>query len=63
LLEGKMAEAVTTDSLKMAVEITVAGMPMQSGSMVSAPDAVAKFIETVARKIDELRFGPGGPHR
>lgn len=52
-----MADSVSETSIKMAVEITIAGMPVQAGSMISHPDEVAKFIETVARKIDELRKG------
>ena len=45
------------DSIRMAVDITVAAVPIQPGTWITTPDTVAKFIETVARKIDELR-GP-----
>jgi hypothetical protein len=42
----------------MAVEITKAAVPMSSGSLISSPDAVAKFIEVVATKIHELKLNP-----
>jgi hypothetical protein len=47
---------LTDDSVKMAVEITKAAVPMSSGSFISTPDTVAKFIETVAKKIHELKM-------
>jgi len=52
---------VSLDSVKMAVEIARAGMgaPMASGTMFNSPDSVAKFIEVVSRKIEDLRYGPG----
>lgn len=48
--------AVNPESIKMAVEITVAAVPMQSSSLIGNPDAVAKFIEVVAKKIHELEY-------
>jgi hypothetical protein len=47
-------EKISPENLKMAVEITKAAVPMQSGSMISNPDQVAKFIEVVAKKLEAL---------
>ncbi len=49
---------LTDDSVKMAVEIAKAGMPMSTGSLLNSPDTVAKFIEIVAKKIHELKLSP-----
>jgi hypothetical protein len=47
------------DAVDQAVEIARAAGPMQSGSSyINTPDAVAKFIEVVAKKIHELRVDP-----
>jgi hypothetical protein len=42
-------------SVEQAVELAKAGMPTSVGaSALNFPDVVAKFIETVARKIEEI---------
>ena len=46
---------ITDDSIKLAVELAKAGMPLQVGSLLNSPDTVAKFIEVVATKIETLR--------
>jgi hypothetical protein len=46
---------VTGGAIKYAVDIAIAAAPMSSGSWISSPDVVAKLIEAVARKIDELQ--------
>lgn len=46
---------VHPDNLKLAVEVAKSGMSLQSGSMLNAPDVVAKFIETLAKKFEEIR--------
>jgi len=43
---------VTQHAVQQAVEITK--VAVQAGSWISSPDAVAKFIEVVAAKINEL---------
>jgi len=45
---------MTSYSVDKAVEITKAAIPMQAGTWISNPEAVAKFIEAVAAKIDQL---------
>ena len=51
-----MAQPYISDqSMKWAVEIAVAGMPMAASSLIYAPDKVADFIEIVAKKIEMLR--------
>jgi hypothetical protein len=45
------------DAVKDAVEIAKAAIPMQSGSWIPDPNSVATFIETVAKKIHDLRTG------
>jgi len=49
---------LTDDSVKLAVEIAKAGMPMSSGSLLTNPEVVAKFVEVVAKKIHELKMSP-----
>jgi len=50
---------MSPDSISKAIEITKAAIPIQAGSWIDKPDAVAKFIEIVAAKIDELSRGKG----
>jgi hypothetical protein len=45
---------MTLGSVHKAIEITVAAIPMQQGSWINNPKAVAEFIEVVATKIEEL---------
>lgn len=52
-----MPKGLTESSIKQAVEITVATIPSQTGNWIADPERVAKFVETVARKIEELRGG------
>ncbi len=49
---------LTDDAVKMAVEVAKAGMPLGSGTMLTDPDRIAKFIEIVATKIHELKLNP-----
>lgn len=49
---------LTNESVKDAVEIAKAGMPLNVGTMIINPEAVAKFIEVVATKLHELRMNP-----
>ena len=51
------------DAVDQAVEIAKAAVPMQAGSLISSPDAVAKFIEVVAKKISDLRMDPSAAQR
>ena len=46
------------DAVDQAVEIAKAGMAMQTGTWINNPDAVAKFIDVVAKKIHNLRVDP-----
>jgi hypothetical protein len=46
------------EAVDQAVEIAKAAVPMQAGSLISTPDAVAKFIEVVAKKINDLKMDP-----
>lgn len=46
---------ITDTSIKMAVEIVVAGMPLQTGTYLNNPEAIAKFLEVVATKLEKLR--------
>ncbi len=50
-----MANPMSNDTIGMAVEIAKAGMPIATGTMILNPDAVAKFIDVVAKKIHELK--------
>lgn len=43
------------DCLKMAVEVTKSAIQTGPG-WITKPDEVAKFIETVALKLTDLRF-------
>jgi hypothetical protein len=53
-----MPRLLEAKSLEMAVQIAVAAVPVGGGSYISEPEKVAEFLEVVARKLDELRFGP-----
>jgi predicted ATP-dependent protease len=50
--------ALTHDAVDQAVKITIAAIPLSSGTMLSSPKVVADFIEVVANKIEELKNGP-----
>ena len=54
---------INDGTIKYAVEITKAAItPMNPGTHhISNPEAVAKFIETIANKLEDLRIGPA-PH-
>jgi hypothetical protein len=45
---------ISTSAVHYAVELAKAGMPVSNGSMITSPDAVAKFIEIVATKIESI---------
>jgi hypothetical protein len=45
---------VRSSSVALAVEIVKAAIPSQGGTGMGYPDNVAKFIEIVAKKIDDL---------
>jgi hypothetical protein len=45
-------------SVKQAIELAKAGMPLSNGSMLNSPDTVAKFLEVVATKIEMLTNPP-----
>lgn len=46
----------SSDAIKYAVDLAKEGMTHPTGgSLVSAPDVVAQFIEVIAAKIDQLR--------
>lgn len=45
---------MTTWAIEKAVELAKAAMPMQTGTWMSTPDTVAKFVEVVSTKLDEL---------
>lgn len=52
-----MAQQASADSIRLAVELAKEGMTLgpSGATLVSHPEVVAKFIEVVAAKIDELR--------
>jgi hypothetical protein len=50
-------QAVSDTSLTRAVEITKAALSSEAGTWVNHADIVAKFIETVAVKLEQLREG------
>ena len=51
-----MAKSLDQESVKLAVQIAVAAAPLQAGSIIDAPESVAKFIEVVATKINDLVY-------
>jgi hypothetical protein len=48
------SNTMNSNSVHQAIEITKAAIPTENGTWVNNPDAVAKFIEVVANKIDDL---------
>jgi hypothetical protein len=52
-----MPRLLEAKSVEMAVQIAVAAVPVGGGSYISEPGKVAEFLEVVARKLDELRYG------
>ncbi|HET9994611.1 MAG TPA: hypothetical protein VFQ18_04340, partial [Candidatus Acidoferrum sp.] len=58
LLGGAMPaqQPISDISITRAVEITKAAIP--AGNWLNGGDTVAKFIETIANKLEELRNGP-----
>jgi len=55
-----MPRTINDTSIKYAVEITKAAIaPTGPGTHhMGNPEGVAKFIETVANKLEDLRIGP-----
>lgn len=49
---------ISEASMKLAVEIAKSGMAMNSGTLMTTPETVAKFLEVVSTKIETLRLGP-----
>jgi hypothetical protein len=45
---------MTDNSIHRAVEITKAAIPAENGIWLNHPDLVAKFVEVVANKLEEL---------
>lgn len=45
-------------SILQAVEIVKAAVPSQSGAQTSYPENIAKLLEVVANKLEDLRNGP-----
>lgn len=52
-----MAKTLDPESVKLAVQVAVAAAPLQTGTIINYPEDVAKFIEVVATKIQELVYG------
>jgi hypothetical protein len=50
--------AISDTSLTRAVEITKAAIVAQNGVWIAHGETVAKFIEAVARKLEDLRNEP-----
>ena len=46
---------ISDNSIHQAVEIAKVAVAAQNGNSIGHGDAVAEFIETVARKIEELK--------
>lgn len=49
------------ESVEMAVDLAKACLSNGGENLIAQPEAVAAFIETVATKIDTLKFGPNRP--
>jgi len=49
---------MTDSSVAQAVEVAKAAIGADNGVWIAHGDTVAKFIDTVAKKIDELRNLP-----
>jgi hypothetical protein len=47
---------LTENCIHQAVEITKVAISSQNGAWISKPKTVASFIETVARKLHELKL-------
>jgi hypothetical protein len=52
---------VSDVSFLRAVELAKAGMQMSNGYLINAPEAVPKFLEIVATKIESLKHGHSQP--
>jgi hypothetical protein len=50
-------QAVSDSTLTRATEITKAALGSNAAAWLNHPDTVAKFIETVAIKLEQLREG------
>ncbi len=50
--------AISDTTLTRAVEITKAAIVGQNGPWIAHSESVAKFIETIARKLEDLRNEP-----
>lgn len=47
---------LSKEAVDHAVEIAKAGMSVQTGTLLTNPKIVADFIQTVAERIESLRF-------
>jgi len=58
--EGHSMRQINFEMIKLAVDITKAAVtPVGTGMHhIGSPDAVAKFLEIVANKLEDLRIGP-----
>jgi len=45
------------ETIKLAVQIVAAAIPMQAGTWIANPDKVTAFIEAVAAKLYDLEQG------
>lgn len=48
---------IRDEAVDQAVRVAIAAVPMSTSSWIGNPEAVAKFIEAVAKKIEELKSG------
>ena len=55
--EEEMATTYTPSdkSIELAIDLAKAGMPSNTGILMTNPELVTKFIEVVANKIESLR--------
>jgi hypothetical protein len=56
-----MAGPLDKDSVEMAIEVTKACAQSAQNVMMDKPEMVAAFIEAIAAKIEELKYGPNRP--
>jgi hypothetical protein len=56
-----MVGPLDKESVNMAVDLAKACAPVAGESLIDRPEVVAAFIETVAAKIEVLKFGPTRP--
>ena len=52
-----MANPISPQAIKQAVDIAIAAVTGQNGHNIGNGDAVAEFVEVVAKKINDLQNG------